>query len=564
LRRTAACALLAVAGCSVAPVSDDQVFACDPARVHPGDGGATVYDDCGEGFSCYNATLSVGFAFCLRSCRADGSCPSGYSCSGAGGCLKDCDPNLQDQGCPMPLRCIATQLGPNGTAAARGECLPVPGTCTKDGDCTSTVLNYCLAPHLFEHGVELAANARSYCLQGACKADDTACQPGASCLLDKLPPSIQADDLCVPDCTSLGECPPDMICMGDAFPASDERICIPGFYGFRCASDLSCYSEGASCRTALGPFDPGGATVCALPCTADSDCAGLMPANSQTEDAYSTNSCRYGGCTAIGNVGAVLFCVNAGGSCAGGLGQCRDIDLPAEATPDGGVSTCGQIGTANRPPPYCNPPTAAAAPAGSNDLCETDQDCAALAAVAQVPLVCLDRDAAGGLAFQITHNAAALPSFAFPGGPPSDLPQKLCVVPIPGTPCTQDDCLPGLTCHRPFPVNGWSGGICTVECTADADCRGAKGGLDLGRGFYCGPQGLCMPKIPSLAGPVPGPIDARQCLSGIVVQRGAAGDGGAPLYQCVSAPGTVCAMDGECQSGVCMHVPSCAPTGTCQ
>jgi hypothetical protein len=215
----------------------------------------------------------------------------------------------------------------------------------------------------------VGTGVRSYCLQGACKANQTACQPGSTCLLDKLPPSIAAADLCVPDCSPQGECPPDTICMADSFPASDARLCVPGFFGFPCRTDLSCYTTGASCRGLLDPAAPVQVSACASSCASNADCAAIPPSNGQSPSALSISSCRYGACTNLDIFTISLFCPQAGASCGGGTGVCSSTQLPAGV--GGSGSSCGGVGTTSAPPPTCNPATRG----GTN--CLSDADCAA-------------------------------------------------------------------------------------------------------------------------------------------------------------------------------------------
>jgi hypothetical protein len=162
------------------------------------------------------------------------------------------------------------------------------------------------------------------------------------------------------------------------------------------------------------------------------------------------------------------------------------------------------------------------------------------------------------------RGASLIPT-AFFGDGGAGVPEKRCEVGSPGMPCHADHCLPGLHCMA------WSqldGGICSEGCATDEDCaREAPDRMNLGPGFRCDltQGGVCVRKLGT--GDPPQPLDPASCLSGIAVDAGIyplPDGGGIPLYRCVSAPGTVCGVDEECQSGACVRDLGCEPTGRCR
>ncbi len=515
---------LCLYGCTVDGVDDQAVFPCNPAHELPGGGNA----DCGEGFTCYGAAASLGFAFCVRQCNA-GSCGAGFLCSGEGGCLKSCDPSEDDAGCPMGLHCV-TMKGTVGTNA--GVCLPVAAACRSDHECTSAVYNYCFTNALLQNTPPDAGVPVSVCLQGGCEADQAACAPGATCLRRVLPSVVNTPDICSPDCDNSEECPPSMICMAKGFPASSGRFCIPGFYNFPCANDLSCFTAGSECAPALN--EPPGLqpTVCAVSCATSADCASLPVSGNPTP--MTVNACRNGHCVSFDSQRTTLFCLHANTTCAAG-GVCTAPQAQSQGNPDGGAQACAVNGGTSGPPPLCFIPC----PNG-------DGDCAASQQALGRPLTCVDGPSLAMLPF--TPDEAR------------GFPAKLCIPTVPGLPCDpakngadgeNPGCLHGLTCldMKVGPP------ICSKRCTGDGDCReDDHKTFTLGPGFACAPLGtdgpLCVPRTPAGRPPMLGMPSL--CMTPDLVRNGL----------CASPNGTGCDADDECQSGRCDNA-GCTQQGVC-
>jgi hypothetical protein len=139
-------------------------------------------------------------------------------------------------------------------------------TCASDADCKDPARSTCMGGLLSAwYGARAGIHAdRWSCLQVGCKAHSATCSPGESCLPVRLPDSAPLD-ICVPNCDSNLNCPPNYFCYRKVSGGGAEAVCIPGIMGFRCTSSMDCL---------LGEcVDSGdGFKLCAVPCQSHDDC----------------------------------------------------------------------------------------------------------------------------------------------------------------------------------------------------------------------------------------------------------------------------------------------------
>jgi hypothetical protein len=253
-----AIALLLVAACK----PDREAFIgtayrCDASSVRPGCG--TTED--GTALTCFGGKqLGAGEDFCVEPCAGE----SPTSETGASICLKNsklrtCKPSEPD-GCGKGLGCLRTDL-----TRDQGVCLAM-NVCSVDEDCRGGVLNTCgstVLKAMFPRAPFQTSNLQ--CVATACKARGTGCPQGESCLPLLVPPTTPVPDICVPNCDSDRNCPPNYTCWPQLSGPGSPDICIPTLPGSRCKTSLDCWA--GDC------LDTGeGFSVCALPCERDVDC----------------------------------------------------------------------------------------------------------------------------------------------------------------------------------------------------------------------------------------------------------------------------------------------------
>jgi hypothetical protein len=273
-------ALLSV-GCRVdTDAFQKRLFACGTGANDPLCG----TDSHGEPMTCFAArSLGGTFDFCTEKCEQPMSLPDENAvCVQGNAKLKACDPTT-DQGpdggvsgpgpCGDPqLGCMRTDVVPYPGAAEEGVCV-TGHPCLDDKDCGDPVKSTCAATflqQLYDHAS--AANLHGdhlYCLQKGCKLGSSYCSPGESCLPNFIPPVANPPDICVPNCDSHDQCPPNFFCYRKNSGPANPPICIPGLLGFVCSSDVDCMM--GKCMSDDDP--PGqGLNLCTIPCARDSDC----------------------------------------------------------------------------------------------------------------------------------------------------------------------------------------------------------------------------------------------------------------------------------------------------
>jgi hypothetical protein len=229
----------------------------------------------GAPMACFGARQLGGDDFCAETC--DGAAESSDErsvCLDSKIRLDRCDPG-QPGSCPAGLGCFRTDL-----LHDEGVCTSMP-LCSSDADCPSPLRNRCastvlgltvlaqdsgrgpddrLAPHIKVDHLS--------CLQVGCFQRHTACQPGESCLPAVLPATVNAPDVCSPDCDPQGRCPPNFSCYRTVSGPGAPAVCVMGLVGVRCVTQNDCLM--GDC------VDNGqGFKSCTVPCQSDAECARL-------------------------------------------------------------------------------------------------------------------------------------------------------------------------------------------------------------------------------------------------------------------------------------------------
>jgi hypothetical protein len=289
------------AGCKVDQTAfDNRIFSCDTSAKDPGCGSTSS----GDPMVCYPASLLDGTDFCAPSCDPAAAPPLGEVCVEGGAELGFCDPSVTNSCGQTALGCLRTDV-----TSQEGVCTTMP-PCTADEDCTDPVRSTCAATFL----TQIYANASSalagptppaffpdhlYCLQKNCQSGQSSCSPGQSCLPLLVPAGAHAPDICVPNCDSQGNCPPNHSCFQKISGPANPAICIPGLLGFICEADINCLV--GKCLSDGDPTPEQGLKLCTIDCGNDADCAiwdsdqgifSCIGGHCETPNAYRGNSCR--------------------------------------------------------------------------------------------------------------------------------------------------------------------------------------------------------------------------------------------------------------------------------
>jgi hypothetical protein len=256
------------AGCKVDQAAfDNRVFACDPSAKDPGCG----TDASGKAMVCYAASLLDGTDFCAADCgETPMSLPDGNVCVEGKAKLKFCDPSGMDATATCgqsALGCLRTDV-----TSEEGICTTmIP--CTEDKDCKDPVRSTCAATfltQLYSKNTTLEAD-HLYCLQKNCQSGASSCSPGQSCLPLLVPAAAHPPDICVPNCDSGQDCPPNSVCFQRISGPANPAICIPGLLGFICETDINCLV--GKCLSDEDPDADHGLKLCTINCNSDADCA---------------------------------------------------------------------------------------------------------------------------------------------------------------------------------------------------------------------------------------------------------------------------------------------------
>jgi hypothetical protein len=263
---------LAGGACRVDPQKfEDRIFTCDINAAHPDQQCGTNVS--GDAMKCFGGTQQLGSnAFCTDACdpHQPMTLPDGDICVEGGAKVKFCKPS--DEGaCGSPdLACMRTDL-----LSDQGVCLTIK-TCTKDTDCTDTIRTSCAGSFLetvYPKAQDLISSDHLYCLQQGCQANSASCSPGEICLRNVIPASANPPDICVPQCDSNENCPPNHFCLPAISGKANPKVCIPGLLGFVCnKTDIdcligTCFDDGGS-----GPGRSDDLHLCTIDCVTDADC----------------------------------------------------------------------------------------------------------------------------------------------------------------------------------------------------------------------------------------------------------------------------------------------------
>jgi hypothetical protein len=419
-----------VAGCKVDQAAfDNRIFACDPSAKDPECGS----DSSGKPMVCYAASLLDGTDFCARSCDTVMSLPDGNQCVEGGAELVSCDPTAPNGCGQSALGCLRTDV-----TSQEGICTTmIP--CTLDTDCKDPVRSTCATTflnQLYSHNTTLEAN-NLYCLQKNCQSGASSCSPGQSCLPLLVPAAVHAPDICVPNCDSQQNCPPNHVCFRKISGPANPAICIPGLLGFICESDINCLV--GKCLSDGDPDQTTGLKLCTVECNSDADCA-----------VYDSNQGTFG-CIPRGD--GHSYCESPysyrGNSCH------SDDDCVRNGVRDSSTSC------------YFQTPPEKATDLGTC-LRPCTGDCAQRAGIGQTCLPFYN---------VASPTSAATPALGcFPG--------------FFGLPCTSNaNCAGDLKCRQVDPADA-STTICTALCQIDDDCNADRWSAEQS---FCAPSGLCAP-----------------------------------------------------------------------
>ena len=202
--------------------------------------------------ACFSGSQIGGSDFCAQTCDYDAMTPvqNGVACLKSNG-VKTVKPNIQLKACKpsddesapngacgqKDLQCYRTDL-----VEDEGVCTTM-SPCAEDEDCTNPVRSVCATSFLSDTVYPLSKNLKRdhmFCLQTGCKARGTSCSAGESCLQDVIPPDASPPDICVPNCDSNLDCPPNFLCYRKVSTVVTPKVCIPGLLGFTCLDDMDC------------------------------------------------------------------------------------------------------------------------------------------------------------------------------------------------------------------------------------------------------------------------------------------------------------------------------------
>jgi len=265
-------AALSLFGCKVnEDAFQAKLYSCNPSAVDP----ACGTDTAGGTMSCVPAYQLGGSNFCASSCDAKASAESDTAVCVVNGTVTDtaapgallakCRPSDGAAACATAgLSCLRTDLRKD-----EGVCMTV-SPCQTSAECRDPTRATCMSKLLqdtFGDKAEFTAD-HTYCLQTGCNATGSSCSPGETCLRKELSQASHPPDICVPNCDSNNNCPPNYFCIPALYSRTSPPICIPGLPGFRCKTNLYCLV--GDCVESGSNFK-----YCSTPCMSDEECTKL-------------------------------------------------------------------------------------------------------------------------------------------------------------------------------------------------------------------------------------------------------------------------------------------------
>jgi len=237
---------------------------------------------CSPGETCLRKVIPAGANppdICVPNCDSEGHCPPNHFCLSAisGPANPDvCIPGLLGFVCNTDVDCLLGTCMDDGGTGAGGDNLKLcTTTCNSDDDCNKFdsdqglfVCNKAATPH------PVCATPNAY--RGA------SCDTDADCIRDKDSKCMRTaptdrQGTCLHECDAKGGCLPrggiNQTCLPLLSPDGPEGflpICLPGLFGYPCASDGNCVGD-LSCRT-VDPTDSTTPPFCTRLCAADDDC----------------------------------------------------------------------------------------------------------------------------------------------------------------------------------------------------------------------------------------------------------------------------------------------------
>jgi hypothetical protein len=276
----------------------ERVFFCDARDNRSGCG--TAED--GAALTCFGGKqLGAGRDFCVEACPTDrAAAVDADSVCLSKAKLRTCRPSDRTpddpDGCGKDLACLRTDL-----TGDEGVCLALK-VCATDMDCTDSALTTCAATvlrELFPAAPYERTNLQ--CVVTGCKARQTSCPLGESCLPMLVPSTTPVPDLCVPACDSDLDCPPNYACWRRLSGPGSPNVCIPTLPGARCTTSLDCWA--GEC------LDTGeGFSLCAVPCASDRDCVPFSDSSRRQYCAPTGNGRRH--CIGVSPFGGALCAVD--------------------------------------------------------------------------------------------------------------------------------------------------------------------------------------------------------------------------------------------------------------
>jgi hypothetical protein len=398
-------------GCKVDEAAfQARVFDCDTAAAHPLCG----TDEAGEQMTCFAAGRLGGTDFCTPPCGATPmSLPDENAvCVQGKAKLEACDPEAGNNACGRPeLGCLRTDV-----TTDEGVCVTM-NPCEVDSDCHNSVRATCASTFfhkLYSANTQIHTD-HLYCLQEGCFKNGSDCSAGEVCLKRVIPASANPPDICVPNCDSNLQCPPNFLCLADPKISGpgNPAVCIPGILGFKCQTDVDCL-VGKCVSDGGDKLIPGstGLSTCTVTCTSDADCETFDSDQGQ----FFCNADHH----------CVTPQAYLGASC----------NTQADCTRDPTTTICVPVSADPTVEGTCVHP------------CAADGTCPAL----------------GGVPHTCYKASASAPGVCFPG--------------TFGLPCAADtNCIPGLTCRAVSPTTNVCTTLCQNDADCAANRWIAGGGF---------------------------------------------------------------------------------------